>query len=243
MSTHNATNVVADDLFREAIAKAGGQIQPGAVVLPDGQGIAWRLPKAVMESDRVVGDTVYAQTESLVRIAASLTAKCKEIDGSTRFTDEAKAADKQKALGEVLPRAHALLAAIDKNGSELAQEEKNFYAPNYLLPTDASTAIVDWEIRQHVAMLKGDERTKFINGLSGGDFRLLEALMRSPLPHPPDLSATLGVAFRGAKDKANPERAKYLAAWKEIVEWGCETAKQAAATLPEAIKTKPNRRN
>jgi hypothetical protein len=219
-----------------------------AIVLATGDAFSWRIPASVKNTTDRRADTLtpspWSQSMELANIAAAVASACVEIEHDEGLSELGRTNAKQKVLEKHFPEAKQRVDWIDKYMSDLEAEETKFYAADPVAPTDAATAMMDFEIRQIYFSLDENARLAFVDQ-HAQDVRILSALIRSPLPVgtttekvPGELKRRLTAHFRAHKDAQNPRRASDLKAWRTAAEFAKTAAEQIAPSIPRAVAWK-----
>jgi hypothetical protein len=247
-----AQNKEADEAFRRLMETSHAEFSSdgNSIALATGAGFSWRIPSSIKDTtDRSIGNFTrgpWDNVTQLAGIAASVASQCVRIEFNEELSDTGRANAKQKVLEKELPEAKERIDKIAEYYSNMEKAEAEFYAPTPIAPTDAAEAMLDYEIRQGFYALDDDTaRLAFINQHEK-DFRILSALVRSPISIAPaqgekipgHLKAQLTAHFRAHKDAANPERAKGLKTWRTTAEFVKTVADQVAPAIPAAVNWK-----
>jgi hypothetical protein len=239
-----AQNAEADDTFRKTLEISGATINDDAVVLPTGAAFAWRIPPALKDTvDRRISGppSAFNQAAELAMIAANVAGACERIEHDDELSEVGKASAKQRVLEKEFPEAEKRVAWIAEFCAGVEREEGSFYAADVIAPTDAASAMIDWEIRQRFDALDEKGRVAFIEA-NGKNLRVLSALVRAPLPmtgvNSAILTDRLTELFRKHKAASDPQRAERLRHWKLCAEFAKAVADQAAPTIPASATYK-----
>jgi hypothetical protein len=239
-----AQNAEADETFRKTLEISGATIVDDAVVLPTGAAFAWRIPTALRDAvDRRISGppSAFNQAAELAMIAASVAGQCERIEHDDELSDVGRASAKQRVLEKEFPEAEKRVAWIANFCAGVEREDGAFYAADVIAPTDAASAMIDYEIRQRFDSLDEKSKVAFIEA-NGKNLRVLSALVRAPLPmtgaNAQILTDRLAELFRKHKDASDPQRAERLRHWRLCAEFAKAVADQAAPTIPASATYK-----
>ena len=145
---------------------------------------------------------------------------------------------KQAKLSAGLKNARDTIArqqqAVLARQAEFEHDERRFYTPTALEPTDAVGAIADWEARNWWSALDQDSQRRFLPEMAAGNQdALLTALMRSPVQI--DLTGEVDKAWREVREKRRPQKADSLSRRRESIEWASTVLRGLADRVPSDL--------
>jgi len=195
--------------------------------LPTGQVIGWRAP-----DDADTRETQVAA--SLIRVAAEAAQRIAAIDADTTRTEPWKAGERSKVASEAQARFDAARAEADRIAADFAAADAREAAPAPLGAGDHAAALVDSECRTWLRSL--DREGLIALGRELGDpkhARLLEAMMRSPIPLSPWIAESARAAWIEHRLRADPQGARLRRQARERVEWLAAVTDQVGQAIAD----------
>lgn len=219
--------------LKTTIAEHGATISedqtgPRALVLPNGQAIAFGWPGSTSDDA--------PQLLAGARVAALLAKAHGEIRRIESDPDRSPAW-KEKEVAKAIERGTAEFAiareAADAMVAEFDAADRKEAVPPALAATDYNGGLIDSEIRAYVRSLDSAGHTQLAQQLLDGNApRVLEALLRSPIPLAPVLAQTVAPAWLDHLAKKDPAEARLRKHARELNESLRLVSAHAARTMP-----------
>jgi len=181
--------------------------------LPTGAVIAWRCPDDSGERESHVG-------ASLVRVAAEAAQRMTAIDADDTRTESWKAEQRAKIAEETAQRFAAARAEADKIAATFTEADAREAVPAPLGAGDHAAALVDHECRAWMRTLDREALVALGKELTDPKHaRLVEAMMRSPIPLPEWIAPQAKAAWIESRLRADPQGARLRRQAADRVEW------------------------
>ena len=217
------------DAFKAELAALGTQLTDRAAVFPGVNGaVAFEFPEGAEPNDPRVGSAA-----RIVRAMATMHAEVAAVEADKDHSDAYKA----RKIAEANDRGAAAVAAETAAAAKLvadfdAADSREATVPA-LAATDIGGSLADFESRQWLRALSSDEANKLAHAIAAGQHpRLVEAILRAPVPLPEVLTRTAAAAFVDAQERKDPKAAKLRATAREINDGLRMTAAHAAGAMP-----------
>ena len=191
----------------------GAQFDIDAIRLANGAVIGWRCPDDSGERETQVG-------ASLARIAAEAAQRLAAIDADDTRTEAWKATERAKVAAETLQRFEAARGEADKIVTEFAEADAREAVASPIAAGDHAAALVDHECRAWLRSLDADALVTLAKELTEPRHaRLLEAMMRSPVPLPPWIADAARSAWIEHRMRADPQGTRLRKQAAARTEW------------------------
>lgn len=182
---------------------------PGGGVLP------WRIPQTTSRD----APERHAAAQGLRAVAAHAAA-IKAIDADPDHSDSWKAARRDEATARLCVEGGAALKRADDIIAAFETADAREAVPARLEHADFPAALLDHEIRTYVRGLDHDGQVALASELPNPKHaRLVEALLRSPVPLPAWIDAPARAAWVDHRTSANPAAAKQRTEARELIQW------------------------
>ncbi|TCO40431.1 hypothetical protein [Dokdonella fugitiva] len=212
--------------FAESFSELGvtpiwGQVERGepdgisALRLATGGVVALRAP--------LHANTDHAEfnhAAKVLRIAASAAKRIADVEADATRTDAWKAEQRRAIAAAARNEIEGARVEAMKRIDEFAEADAKSCSPPPLAMNDAVGAAEDREVRDLWRAMSPDAQARLAHELMDGKHpRALVALMRSPMPLPGVLAATLPTAWANAMARANPREATLRSEAQERLAW------------------------
>jgi len=222
----------------ESLGKLGVSPMIGDTTRGEHAGVdGWRLANGAMIGWRCPDDTGERESHvaaSLIRVAAEAAQRIASIDADTTRTDSWKAEQRAKIASEAQARFDDARGHADKIATDFAAADAREAAPAPLAAGDHAAALVDHECRAWLRSLDPEALVALGKELTEPKHaRLLEAMMRSPVPLPPWIAESARAAWIEHRLRADPQGARLRRQARERVEWLGTVTDQVAQAVAD----------
>lgn len=206
-----------NEAMSNALRPLGAQISERVITLASGRGIAWGPP-----SDATASHPAVALAARAARAAAEHANERTRIAADPRLSDDAKREDSEALDRKFLQRIEDEAREAEQFAERVEADYSRTLNPPALDPTDAVGALNDRECRDYIRGLTAAETLRLIADGSG---RVVDAILRSPLPMP-DVLIQAARQHR-ASTLSNSDQFRSLSRGKEYADWSRQVAQQS----------------
>lgn len=159
-----------------------------------------------------------------------------EAMNNTRLSPTGRAEALQAPRTAVIATVAKAGGDLEAIGRECATRESAFYAAPKLPANDVQAAFEDRELRDMWRTSPVARRTVLFQQMqAGNNSRMLEALVRSPIPLEGNDAGLIAGAWRGAVDKRSPTESAALKASRANVDWADTVCRASAKYAARAV--------
>jgi len=221
------------DGFKSELAALGTDLTDRAAVFPGGIAVAFDFPSAAEVDDPRVGAAA-----RIVRAAATLHGELAAIEADKDRSPEWK----QREAAKANERGAAALAAERAAATVLVDAFDAFDLREAAVPalaaTDIGGALTDNEVRMYLRGLSSDDANKLAQAIAEGQHpRMVEAILRAPVPLPEVLTRTAAAAFVDAQERKDPQAARLRETARRVNDALRMTTAHSAGALPASART------
>lgn len=183
-----------------------------AFKLPTGAVLPWRCPSTEGREAQLGAGMARVVAEAAQRVAA--------VDADSTRTDSWKAEQRARIAAETRARFEAVRAEAERVVLAFEEADAREAVPAPLAAGDHAAALIDHEIRGWLRQRSPDELAELTRGLGRPEYtRMVEAVLRSPVPMPPLFVAAARESWLARRVAADPQAARQRRHAAERVAW------------------------